>query len=347
MVRISTIVCLGLLMLVGNGCASIGKMPKMPWEPEEPEYFIPTKMVVTWKDAVRYNPNDLPTRGFGGRIHFYDDKNKPIRVKGRLVVYGYNDSSDGLDRERPDRKYVFDQEKIESHYSLSKLGHSYSFWIPWDAAGGEQHEITLAPFFTPENGQVIMSEQSKNVLPGIVRDKSNEEASPSDSLVSRVTYQRETIEPQVQPVQAGQQNLPRMKTTTIQLPDTFRDRLKGYDSAAGATRPVPQAGATYQPIRRPSRSERQEVQLPMPKTVNLQNYRPSFAKANEFSEYLSQAPSTRGYSVTPGLPSSFQPEKSQAPAAQNALPVSKTLASPQSPSTWPPGLPRTPQHVAY
>jgi hypothetical protein len=46
------------------------------------------------------------------------------------------------------------------------LGHSYSVWIPWDEVGGPQKEISLIARFTPEKGSVVVSEQTKQILPG-------------------------------------------------------------------------------------------------------------------------------------------------------------------------------------
>ena len=53
-----------------------------------------------------------------------------------------------------------------SHYSKSKLGHSYSVWLPWDETGGPQKEISLIARFTPEKGGVVVGEQTKQMLPG-------------------------------------------------------------------------------------------------------------------------------------------------------------------------------------
>ena len=67
---------------------------------------------------------------------------------------------------KPDRKYVFTKDQLPSHYSKSKLGHSYSVWLPWDETGGPQKEVSLIARFTPEKGGVVVGEQTKQILPG-------------------------------------------------------------------------------------------------------------------------------------------------------------------------------------
>ena len=111
-------------------------------------------------------PGQRPTRGFGGRLYFYDAKDKTVPVEGQLVVYGYDDSQDGRPSQTPSRKFAFTPEQFTQHYSATQLGASYSIWIPWDQVGGVRKSISLLPVFTSTNGQVVMGEQSINVLPG-------------------------------------------------------------------------------------------------------------------------------------------------------------------------------------
>ncbi len=106
-------------------------------------------------------------RGFGGRLLFYSgDKPEPIKVDGTLTVYVFDETNRDPNNAKPDRKYVFTKEQLSSHYSKSKLGHSYSVWLPWDETGGPQKEISLIARFTPEKGGVVVGEQNKQILPG-------------------------------------------------------------------------------------------------------------------------------------------------------------------------------------
>jgi hypothetical protein len=132
----------------------------------ESKYAKPARLVVVWSPAVLNSPGQKPTRGFGGRIYFYDAHNKAVPVEGQLVVYGYDDTSPRRDSKSPDRKFAFTPEQFTEHYSPTELGASYSVWVPWDEVGGPQAEISLVPIFTATSGQLVMGQSSKNLLPG-------------------------------------------------------------------------------------------------------------------------------------------------------------------------------------
>ncbi len=368
-----------LTVLSASGCASMGKMPKMPWENDEPEYKLPIKMVVNWKDTVRYNPNDPPIRGFGGRVHFYDESNRPVRVEGQLTVYGYDDSKPGdTDPERPDRKFVFEPDKLQSHYSMSKLGHSYSFWVPWDRVGGEQKEITLAPFFRTATGQVLMGEQTTQGLPGVTQQPSQElqpqwAPSPSDYQppeVAQVNYQRKTYTPTGLQQSDMPTNASQLRTTTITLPSSVQGRLRNsaLPTQSPETKQLSTPGTPLQQmvprIERPSRPLMQQQQainnagpfqsrapqsMQLKPGINMQSYRPDFTNSAQYSNYLSQGnslPNQQSVSyppgTVPGQQPGFQPQKPQAQVTQIGQRAPNHLPMPQSPSPWPHGLPPSP-----
>ena len=101
---------------------------------------------------------------------FYEGKKEsPIKVDGVLVVYAFDENGRDPNSARPDRKYVFTPEQLPAHYSKSKLGHSYSVWIPWDEVGGVQKEISLIVRFEPKNSPAIVGDQHRLLLPGTSR----------------------------------------------------------------------------------------------------------------------------------------------------------------------------------
>jgi hypothetical protein len=123
------------------------------------------KMAVIWKDTT-YSGGAKSVRGFGGRVFFYDEHNEPVKADGEFVVYGFDDSENPEQGNKADRKYVFEREKLEQHFSESEMGPSYSFWIPWEKTGGERKTITLIPVFKTHDGRVVKSGQSIQTLPG-------------------------------------------------------------------------------------------------------------------------------------------------------------------------------------
>jgi len=141
----------------------------IPWGPgKDGELKAPMKAVAVWTDTVLTEGMRPATRGFGGRLMFYAaEGGKPIKVKGSLTVYAFDETGRDVEQAKPDRKYVFTSEQFEKHYSKSSLGHSYSVWLPWDAAGGPLKEISLLVRFTPDNAPVVIGEASKQHLPGV------------------------------------------------------------------------------------------------------------------------------------------------------------------------------------
>jgi hypothetical protein len=134
---------------------------------DEPEEGIPARMEVTWTDTVLNKPGQKPQRGFGGRLIFYGrDDHKPILVDGQLVVYAFDETGRDPTDNKPTRRYVFPGDQMPARMSKTEIGASYSFWLPWDEAGGPQTEVSLICRFEPKGGAVVVSEQTRHLLPG-------------------------------------------------------------------------------------------------------------------------------------------------------------------------------------
>ena len=141
-----------------SGCAPFDLRKDIPWptgDIDDPK--APTKVVAIWTDTVLHQPGKPATRGFGGRLMFYgQDESTPIKVNGTLVVYGFDEEGRSPSDVKPDRKYVFPADQLPRHYSKSRLGHSYSVWVPWDAVGGPRKEISLIVRFIPTKGVAVV-----------------------------------------------------------------------------------------------------------------------------------------------------------------------------------------------
>jgi hypothetical protein len=207
---------LSLGLSVAPGCASFN-LSSLNLEQYIPmmtgrtgQFRRPLKVVAFWTDTIRTADGQPAMRGFGGRLMFSDSKtNKPVKVAGTLAIYGFDESRTDADNPRPDRKFVFTPEQFAKHYSKSELGHSYSFWIPWDRVGGETKEIGLICRFTPVEGGAIVSEQVRQALPGV--DSPSETAAAATASVGSPV---KLVQYEVSAEQAAQR---RMATTTIEL----------------------------------------------------------------------------------------------------------------------------------
>ncbi len=134
-------------------------------EDEAPEpYPNPVRLAVTWTPDTLVQTGRTPTRGFGGRVFFYDEKSRPVPVEGALMVHGFDDSSE--DPEEGVKRFAFTSEQFTRHFSQSDLGASYSIWIPWDAIGGDQKRISLVTSFQTAAGNTVQGTPATLLLPG-------------------------------------------------------------------------------------------------------------------------------------------------------------------------------------
>jgi hypothetical protein len=127
----------------------------------------PQSVAAVWTNAVLQKPGAPRTRGFGGLVTFYDAAAKtPVKAKGSLTVYAYDEHGAAGRRAAPDRKYVFTAEQFAKHCGETTMGPSYSIWIPWDKVGGPRREVTLVIRFDPEEGAPVLGAPSRVVLEG-------------------------------------------------------------------------------------------------------------------------------------------------------------------------------------
>ena len=152
----------------GKGLPSKGDIArKMPWSKDKDKpkpYPNPTRMASTWTPDTLMQTGRTPTRGFGGRLFFYDEKTKAVAVDGELTVHAFAENADGSQGEI--KRYHFTPEQFTTHFSQTDIGASYSVWIPWDAVGGDQTKVSLVPSFRAANGRLVQGEQALVGLPG-------------------------------------------------------------------------------------------------------------------------------------------------------------------------------------
>ena len=158
------------LLNVNAGGDQRSFLDHIPWvgrddESDSPEpYPNPVKLAATWTPDTLVQVGRTPTRGFGGRVFFYNEKSQPVPVEGTLTVHGFDDNSDSP--ETGVKRFVFTPEQLTRHYGQTDLGASYSIWLPWDAVGGEQRRISLVTSFQAASGSTIQGIPATMALPG-------------------------------------------------------------------------------------------------------------------------------------------------------------------------------------
>ena len=168
-VRAVFVLTIAVLVSQCVGCAQWHKINegKWPWADDE-KPSVATRMVPMWTDTILYEPNLPGIRGFAARIYFYEDEgNDPVKVDGSLVIYAFDGETYETQMPMPEKKFVFTAEQLAKHHSTTKVGHSYSIWLPWGEVGGPSRQITLITKFKDVKGSVLVSEPSRKLLPGI------------------------------------------------------------------------------------------------------------------------------------------------------------------------------------
>ena len=150
------------------GCVSALKAPQVDFSALKPPGPVAT-VAAAWEPAVSNGEN--PMRGFGGRIYLYDQEmQRPVKAKGSIVVYIFDEDNRMPGDEKPNEGIVFDEKMLNKKgvYSKSKVGHSYNLWVPIDAAGpdGQARKISLIVRYIPQQGASITSTQTTANLPG-------------------------------------------------------------------------------------------------------------------------------------------------------------------------------------
>lgn len=234
----SLILVLLLLTTVNHvGCQSLGsgqtaskawwKKSEEPVPPDAPENFgEAVKLDIAWKDDVLPGPDGQLQRGVGGRVHFLDKHGKAIRVNGSLTVYGFDEHNGQATSPRPDKRFNFKDEELQTVYSQSTIGHSYSIWLPWDGQGYQRH-IAVLPIFRAEDGRLLKGDHAQAVLHGpenpspiSTSQQKKQRRFEENQLVERVVYQSPQAQQDVALASGSEAESATQRVRTINVPDS-------------------------------------------------------------------------------------------------------------------------------
>jgi hypothetical protein len=174
------------------GCLGLDVAGTFRWPLTKSEQPQPARMTVAWTTDLQKKNGKNMLRGFQGKVQFFaaelpkPDKDKPdkdktdkeakqpdlnaksIPVDGTLTVYAFEETPGGKEGSGPSKKYVFPSKDLKKVHREGPQGPEYAIWLAWDKAGGpERHIRLLARFDPPGGGQPVMSENSREILPGL------------------------------------------------------------------------------------------------------------------------------------------------------------------------------------
>ena len=242
--RIVTSVLVCGLILAATGCQSVGQKmgkynPVAMFKDKEEPAKTPGRVVAAWSEAVLHQDGKA-TRGFGGRLYFYERGSQdPCRVEGQLVVYAFDENVPDELKEQYQKRYIFPAEQLARHESPSEIGASYSVWLPWDEVGGDQAEVSLIARFEPlQGGGLVVSDPARQFLPGKAHKTMIAKKSAPASKIEQTGYTSTVDE------KAAAAPKLQMKTTTISLPNKFRRTTTVTDENGTSTVALPQDSTT-------------------------------------------------------------------------------------------------------
>jgi hypothetical protein len=166
------------------GCLGLDVAGTFRWPGARTEQPLAGRMTVSWKNDMQKKAGKNMLRGFQGKVQFFAaDPPKPagkdpaktpeanpktVPVDGTLTVYAFEETSDGKEGTGPSKKYVFPAKDLRKVHREGPEGHEYDVWLAWDKVGGAERHIRLLARFDPAGGgQVVMSDNSREVLPGM------------------------------------------------------------------------------------------------------------------------------------------------------------------------------------
>ena len=154
------------LLITLTGCATL-KVPQIDTSFLKPPGPV-TSVIASWTPAISNGENS--ERGFGGRVYFHDQDMRPVKIKGTVIVYVYEEDGRKPCDPKPDEGVVFDEKTLNSKgvYAKTSLGHSYNLWVPIDADGheGQAKKVSLLVRYVPNQGTPQFSSLATTHLPG-------------------------------------------------------------------------------------------------------------------------------------------------------------------------------------
>lgn len=372
--------CVALIcaLLTSTGCrgpwskgwkvSDMWSMDATPWGKDAEEAQTPERLLGSWTDTMLYTNGKTAQRGFGGRVIFYGkDPEKPILVDGQLVVYAFDETNREPTDNKPTRRYVFPADQVARRMSETSLGPSYSFWLPWDEAGGPQAEVSLVARFEPVAGALIVGEQTRHILPGAstpsmiasrIAPKLPEgvpsvpanpslaslaeraRASAAASGVQQASYDEATGQPLSPLAEEPQEPQRRMTTTSISLPENFRITSSGAPQTVRASEPVLPGNVIAQPAAPPPNYNAVAAPISVPQpgaypgvnTMQRLQQMPQAPMAAPGYMTLRQSPLGNGF-VAPLGPPNVAQHAMPATVGQMGLPQAAPVMPGQAPLT--------------
>ncbi|WP_437203274.1 hypothetical protein [Planctomicrobium sp. SH664] len=190
------------LTLLAGGCSSMnlfhrdGSTPTVTASAENPVI----DMVCVWENATGTGLDNLPARGFAGKLMFFTHHDpRPVRIAGAVSIYLFDDHGEIEEQSKPIHIFNFDDVAFQNFFQDTKLGGAYQLFIPYTRGGAHHANCSLRVRYLPTNGTAVYSKMVTIAVPGTDRPKPNvplgKTAGEPGNAIQQVNHQVVTPEP--------------------------------------------------------------------------------------------------------------------------------------------------------
>jgi len=123
-------------------------------------------ILTMWQAAEGPGRNGVPTRGFLGQILFFGMDPAPLAVDGKVRIYLFDDHGTVQEQSRPIHEFDFDNKAWAAHLQASRVGPTYTVFLPYPRDDFHEAKCSLRLRFTPMAGTTLYSDPMTVLLPG-------------------------------------------------------------------------------------------------------------------------------------------------------------------------------------
>jgi hypothetical protein len=136
----------------------------------------PVKNIMAlWQPTTGTGLDGKTCRGFAGQIFFFShQKELPSEVNGTVRIYVFDDQGSEEDQIKPFHQFDFPPEAWKLQFCKTKLGPTYTIFIPYTRKGRHPAQCSLRVRYTPANGAPVSSDMVNVALQGLGGSKETE-----------------------------------------------------------------------------------------------------------------------------------------------------------------------------
>lgn len=168
---LKTTCCLGFLLTMMSGCASLTGMFGNDIRFASPQQPA-VEVICLWEPSEGKTPDGKPARGFEGTLLFFDSsRTSPVGVHGEVTITVHDDYGPRESWDEPVSEFTFSSEEWDQFLTQSTFGPSYRIFIPYMRKQPYQVNTSISVKFTSAtSGRNFQSRTSQVVIPGPIRE---------------------------------------------------------------------------------------------------------------------------------------------------------------------------------